>query len=108
MKKFIFAFIFMFAFVINSFGEITKYKSTDFAYRYINEYGYWTNWIDWKYSNLLITINSDSGKIIVYTDEVQVYKIIEYIEPIYDDNGVQMKFKMRDQDGYYGTIRLRI
>lgn len=108
MKKFLTLFIFIFSFVLVANAEVNKYKTTDFAYRYVNDYGNWTEWSDWQYSNLLITINFDADKIIVYTEEVQIYKILEYIEPIYDDNGVQVKFRMKDQDGDYGTLRLRV
>ena len=48
---------------INSFSQSYYYQSYQFAFKFINEYGYWTVWSDWEESDLLISIDLDNDLI---------------------------------------------
>ncbi|MBE6269095.1 MAG: hypothetical protein IKT53_09120 [Bacteroidaceae bacterium] len=62
-------------------------------------------WTDWVKIDVRIKVTED--KVTIYSDEVQIYKIKEKLEAPYDDTGKQIKYKVVDQDGDYGTIRFR-
>lgn len=85
-----------------------KFKSTEFAYRTVDTYDRWSNWSSWESSDLLITINLDNDYVIIYSQQTQIYRIIEYVGQ-YNDNsgGTQMEFRFIDQDNDKGTMRLR-
>ena len=46
--------------------------------------------------------------IYIYSDKTQIYKVLYQEENPYDSSGQQVKFRVLDQDGDYGHIRLRI
>lgn len=105
--------LFILAFLIGSFSvmqaqEITWFKATSFSYRYINDYGNWTNWSAWEKCDVKVKFELDEDWIIIYSNKTQVYKVLELMDPPYDANGTSIKFRTIDGDGDYGTIRLRI
>ena len=85
------------------------YRTTGFAFKQVNSYGYWTDWTDWQDSNILITINYSSDVVTIYSPMTQIYKITQYVRNYTDSSGgKQVEFKFIDQDGDNGTMRLRI
>ena len=82
--------------------NILWFRTTDFAYNYNS------TWSDWEKSNLKIKIDTNKDLVIVYSKSIQIYKILYEIDPPYDATGVQVSFKIVDQDGDYGKLRLRI
>lgn len=83
--------------------ETIHYQSNEFAFKVAD--GYWSNW---EKINVFISIDTDRDLIIIHTNQPQRYKIIEYMGE-YEDNkgGYQIKFKIIDQDGDIGIIRIR-
>ena len=85
------------------------YRTTEFAYKQVNDYGRWTSWSDWEDSDLLITINFTSDVVVIFSPTTQRYKITQYVRNYTDaSGGKQVEFKFIDQDGDRGTMRLRI
>lgn len=82
--------------------NILWFRTTDFAYNYNS------TWSDWEKSNLKIKIDTNKDLVVIYSKSIQVYKILYEIDPPYDATGVQVGFKIVDQDGDYGKLRLRI
>lgn len=113
MKKFLtFAFLLLaVSFIVpqTAKAQIYTYKTTEFAYKYVNSYGKWNDWSSWEKSSMLITINFDTDIVKIYSPTTQVYKITDYLEEYTDQyGGKQVKFEFIDQDGDYGKMRLRI
>ena len=94
---------------IEANAQTYSYRSFQFSYKQLTDYGIWTNWSKWEDSNLLITINYDDDVIKIYSKMMQIYVITGYSDSYTDDSGGrQVKFNFVDQDGDKGTIRLRI
>lgn len=87
--------------------SIQYFRTTSFAYRYV-EYGTWTNWSNWQECNVNIKFDFNNDVIYIYSDKTQIYKVLYQEENPYDSSGQQVKFRVLDQDGDYGHIRLRI
>lgn len=83
--------------------ETIHYQSSEFAFKIAD--GYWSNW---EKTIVFISIDTDRDLIIIHTNQPQRYKIIEYMGE-YEDNkgGYQIKFKVIDQDGDIGIVRIR-
>ena len=65
-------------------------------------------WSEWKPCNVTIKIDLDQDKVTIYSDEVQIYRIIgETISPN-DNSGKQISFLIIDQDGDKGRMRFRV
>lgn len=83
------------------------FRATEFAVRVVNN-GYWTNWSNWESVNISIKFDLSNDLIVIYSQETQIYKVLGEVEAPYDSNGVQVKFKVIDQDYDKGFLRLRV
>ncbi len=94
--------------VVNCSAQTYTYRTTGFSYKYKASYG-WTDWSPWESSNMKLTINYDDDIVIIYSKQMQVYHIYEYVSNYTDDSGgKQVKFNFIDQDYDKGTMRMRI
>lgn len=79
------------------------YQTTEFAYKLEGQ-----DWSRWYDSKITIKFIMNQDKIIIYSDDPQIYRVIATMDPPYDPSGQQVKFKVIDQDGDYGYLRLRV
>lgn len=112
MEKFILSMLLIFTL---SFGvsmtadaQVQYYRTTEFSYKEKNSYGNWTNWSKWEDSDLIVTIDLTNDVIKIYSPKTQTYRVLSYEGTPTDSSGRQVKFRVIDQDGDYGYIRLRI
>lgn len=109
MRRILFLFIMLVGLCASVSAQTYHYKTTSFAYKYVNEYGRWTQWSDWMESNLLLTIDFDDDVIKVFTEKTQVYLVTKFVGNYTDSSGGQQaEFRVVDQDGDAGSVRLRI
>jgi hypothetical protein len=110
MKKVLIMFLMVFSVgVLTTNAQTYYYKATSFAYKQMNSYGYWSNWSDWEYSDVLITINLQTDVVVIYSAKNQTYRITDFLRNFTDNSGgKQIEFRFIDQDGDIGSMRLRI
>ena len=90
-------------------AEVLKLQATSYAYKYQNDYGYWTDWTEWEYSSVLIVINTDNDRINIYSKTPQEYDIYDYEDSYRDkDGGETTTLKCIDADGVRCDVRIRI
>lgn len=103
MKKF-FLFCTLFLVGTSVFAQnIDWFRATSFAYKFVGE-----DWSDWEKSSVKIKFDYNQDKITIFSDDVQIYKIISTVKAPYDSKGEQVKFYVIDQDGDYGHVRFRV
>ena len=110
MRNFLLTLLFVIGFItpINTYAETYYYRTTEFAYKQINDYGRWTNWSDWEESNILISINLSTDVVVIFSPRTQRYKITDHVRNYTDNSGgKQSEYKFIDQDGDIGSMRLR-
>lgn len=83
------------------FAQTEWFTATEFAIKVDNE---WSNWID---CDISVKIDIGNDKVTIYSNEVQIYRIIDEVDPPRDKNGTQVAFSMIDQDGDRGIFRIR-
>ena len=90
-------------------AQVKQYKATSYAYKYVTSYGYWTDWSDWINCNISVVMNLNTDRIFIYSKKTQIYVVV-VAEDAYKDasGGYQVPFKVIDQDGDRGTLRLRV
>lgn len=110
MKKFLMFMVCLFCLsTLSRAQEVNWYKATSFSYRCVNDNDEWTNWSDWEECNLRIQFLYVKDVIIIYTTRTQSYKVIDIIAPPTDSNNkATAKYKVRNNDGDYGYIRLKV
>ena len=93
--------------IVAANAQVQYYRST--AYAQANVYNGRYVWSDWQSSNMTITINLNTDMITIYSPRTQIYRVVSAGDAYNDSNGGrQVSFKVIDQDGDRGTIRLRI
>lgn len=83
------------------------FKATELAIKVVNN-GNWTKWSDWESVDINIKFDLSNDLIIIYSQEIQIYKVLDQVKSPYDSNGTQVKFKVLDQDYDKGFLRLRV
>lgn len=83
------------------------FKATELAIKVVNN-GNWTKWSDWESVDIDIKFDLSNDLIIIYSQEIQIYKVLDQVKSPYDSNGTQVKFKVLDQDYDKGFLRLRV
>ena len=106
MKRFLMIFALLVS-IVAANAQVQYYRST--AYAQANVYNGRYVWSDWQSSNMTITINLNTDMITIYSPRTQIYRVVSAGDAYNDSNGGrQVSFKVIDQDGDRGTIRLRI
>ena len=86
---------------LTTFAQTEWFTATEFAIKVDNE---WSDWID---CDISVKIDIGNDKVTIYSNEVQIYRIIDKVDPPRDKNGTQVAFSMIDQDGDRGMFRIR-
>lgn len=90
-----------------SYSQIYKFKATSLASKYQMTSNNWSAWSDWEKTDVLIVMNLDELRIIIYSQEVQKYDIINIGDKSIDDDGNEtMPLRCVDKDGLICNIRL--
>lgn len=84
--KYIFLFLFI-TLPILSFSQNYRFRSISFSSRHLTSNQEWSEFSPWSASGVLITMNSTTQRITIYSDSHQFYDIIDWFPERVDDNG---------------------
>jgi len=88
LKQIILFTLFFIGFTSLSSTQVIKVKAGAISIKTKNEYtGIWSDWSKWEKVNILITIDSDKGRIKIFSKKEQVYDIIQDLGESYDKDG---------------------
>lgn len=108
MKRFVFVILVFFSVCCYAGDSIRYYETTSFSMKKVVN-GEWTDWSEWEDSGMIITMNITKDVVEILSPKAQIYNITEnkglYID---QEDGRNVNFSFVDQDGYKGTMRLRI
>lgn len=106
MKKFLLLLTILIS--TQAFSQVLRFRTTAYSQKYVDSYGYWTNWSEWEKSDMLVIFDLDDDIIKIYSPKIQTYLILEHLRT-YSDNsgGKQIEWSCIDQDYDKGHIRLR-
>lgn len=90
-----------------TFKKVIKLRATAYSSRHkINAYK-WSDWINWEETSVLITIDTETGRITVYSSELQVYDIAGNEGESTDTDGDQtLSLHCIDDEGLQCTVRV--
>lgn len=107
MKKLILLLFLLCNINIGFANDIYWFKATEFSIK-MKHNGYWQDWTDWQDCDIEVKFDFNNEKITIYSNEVQIYRIISHIKQDSDGSGgTADTFKVKDQDGRRGQLRLR-
>lgn len=108
MKKLLLVLLGIFLYIGARADVVYEFRTVGFASRFYNEQmQYWDDWSDVEPSDMRLIINDTYNIVIIYSPQIQTYKITEHMNNFYDADGdYNMVYKFIDQDGDRGTMKL--
>ena len=75
------------------------FKTSGFSVLQKNERGKWGEWSNLDLVNLSVVLDTNKHRIVVYSQEIQLYNILDYIEREENDTDIVYSFMCKDNDG---------
>ncbi len=95
----LFLFLFLFAFVPAK-AQTYKFIATAFSVLERNSNGEWGSWSDLQDTKLIISLDTDKNRFLIYSQEIQWYDILAYQKEEETDENIISPFSCKDEDGY--------
>ena len=90
----------------HSFGQNYKFKTSGFSVLEKTEKGKWGKWSDLDLVNILVSLDTDKNRIVVYSQIIQLFEIIVY-QPIEEnDTDIVYSFTCKDNEGVDCTVSI--
>jgi hypothetical protein len=105
IKYLVFTIFFLFIIQIGS-AQTYKFITTGFSVMEKNQKGKWGKWSDMEKAKIIISLDTNKNRIIVYSQEVQLYNILEYSEKIENEDDIIYNFICEDNDKLPFTISI--
>jgi hypothetical protein len=90
----------------NAAAQVYKFQTTGFSVLEKNAKGKWGKWSDLQKAAIIISLDTSKNRIIVYSQEIQLYNIIKYRPDEENDNDLIYAFDCIDEDGQDFTISI--
>lgn len=87
-------------------AQTYKFLSKSFSVLEKNHRGKWGEWSELQNSPLIITLDTNKNRIIVYSQEIQLYDILEYGDKKENDTDLIYPFVCKNDDGQAFTISI--
>jgi len=75
------------------------FKTSGFSVLEKNERGKWGEWSNLDLVNLSVVLDTDKHRIVVYSQEIQLFNIQDYIEREENDTDITYSFVCKDNEG---------
>lgn len=82
-----------------SYSQTYQFKTSGFSVLEKNERGKWGEWSNLDLVNLSVVLDTNKHRIVVYSQEIQLFKILDYIEREENDTDIVYSFMCKDNDG---------
>jgi hypothetical protein len=108
MMKFKFiVFVFFVTFGIQqSYAQTYKFLTTGFSVMEKDAKGNWGKWSALQDASLVVTLDTNKNRIVIYSQEVQLYNILNYEETEENEETIIHPFTCTDADGIPFTISI--
>jgi hypothetical protein len=90
----------------HSFGQNYKFKTSGFSVLEKNEKGKWGKWSDLNLVNLLVTLDTNKSRIVIYSQIIQLFEIVDYQEAEENDTDIVYSFSCKDNEGVNCTLSI--
>lgn len=93
-------------FGLQTFSQVYRFKTTSVSVSEKSTTGKWENWSKAKDVNLVVTLDSKKDRIIVYSEILQLFDIIEYIDEAVTLTDNTVTFICKNNDGENCTLSI--
>lgn len=89
-----------------SYSQTYKFSTSGFSVLEKNQKGNWGKWSDLELVNILIKLDTDKDRIIVYSQAIQAFEIIDYIPLEESETDSIYSFTCKDNNGEDCTLSI--
>jgi hypothetical protein len=82
-----------------TYSQSYRFKTSGFSVLEKTDKGKWGEWSNLDLVNLSVILDTEKHRIVVYSQEIQLFNIIEYIEREENDTDVVYSFVCKDNSG---------
>ena len=87
-------------------AQIYKFKTSGFSVLEKNEKGKWGKWSDLNSTAILVTLDTDKSRIVVYSQIIQLFEIVVYQPVEENETDTVYSFTCKDNEGVDCTVSI--
>lgn len=87
-------------------AQTYKFKTSGFSVLEKNDKGKWGKWSDLNLTNLLVTLDTNKSRIVVYSQIIQLFEIIEYHPVEENETDLGYGFTCKNNEGEDCTLSI--
>ena len=91
-----------------SYGQTYNFATSGYSVCEKVQNGKWGKWSDLKLVNLLVKLDTDKNRIVVYSEVIQLFEIIDYLPLEESDSDSVHTFTCKDNNGENCTLSIII
>lgn len=89
-----------------SYGQVYKFSTSGFSVLEKNEKGKWGNWSDLELTKVLVSLDTNKNRIVIYSQVIQLFEIVEYLPATENETDIVYSFSCKDNDGVDCTLSI--
>ena len=89
-----------------SYGQTYKFSTSGFSVLERNDKGEWGKWSNLELAKMLVTLDTDKSRIVVYSEAIQVFEIIDYHPAEENETDLVYSFTCKDNNGEDCTLSI--
>ena len=89
-----------------SYSQTYKFKTSGFSVMEKDQKGKWGKWSDLNLVNILVKLDTDKSRIVVYSEIIQLFEIINYIPLEENETDSVYTFTCKDNNGDDCTLSI--
>ncbi len=83
----------------NSHAQVYKFMTTGFSVMEKDASGNWGKWSELQPASIVVTLDTNKNRIVVYSQEIQLFNIVDYEEEQENDDDLVYAFSCADENG---------
>lgn len=91
-----------------SSAQVYKFSTSGFSVLEKNEKGKWGNWSDLEQSKMMVSLDTNKNRIVIYSQIIQLFEILEYHPIAENESDTVYSFSCKDNDGVDCTVSIII
>lgn len=85
--------------IVNVSAQVNKFKSTSYSILRKNQNNQWGEWSEPKNEIVMITLDTKKNRVVVNSQEIQLYNIVEYGEKVITKTDETLPLSCVDNEG---------
>ncbi|SEA04748.1 hypothetical protein SAMN05443667_101738 [Flavobacterium gillisiae] len=89
-----------------TYSQNYKFKTSGVSVLEKNERGKWGKWSDLQLVNVVVSLDTNKSRIVIYSEVIQLFEIVEYQPTEENDTDVVYSFSCKDNNGDDCTLSI--